>query len=475
MPAFGKVYAQPLFLTNQATADGKTHNLIIIATETDQIYAFDESTHAVVWHRDFTNAAAKVTTQSFADAGCSDINPVIGITGTPVIDRTAKRLYVVVATDENGTSVLRLHAVSLASGADAVTAVPVTGSAPLATGGVASIDPTYNMNRGALLEANGSIYVALGTHCDNHAGTTHGWVLAYSASTLLQVGSIADTTNAAPGGDGHFLGSPWMGGYGPAADAQGNIYFATGNGPFDGKNNFADSVMKLPGNLSMAALDFFAPTTTTLDGERDLDLGSGGVMVLPDQAGSFPHLLVQGGKCDSNNMCYKRVLDRDNMGGQKTNDAGAVAELNVGGSMWGGPAYFAEASGAQHIVYGDGTPLSTLTLNLSPVSLSIQSSAEVGCLECRDHGSQPVVSSNGTTAGTAVVWALKTPGNSGGTISLYAFDALKMSHTLYTGLAGSWLQDPTALWNGGALVSPLVVDGRVYVPTDGSVAIFGLH
>jgi hypothetical protein len=169
------------------------------------------------------------------------------------------------------------------------------------------------------------------------------------------------------------------------------------------------------------------------------------------------------------------VLDRDNMGGQKTNDAGAVAELNVGGSMWGGPAYFAEASGAQHIVYGDGTPLSTLTLNLSPVSLSIQSSAEVGCLECRDHGSQPVVSSNGTTAGTAVVWALKTPGNSGGTISLYAFDALKMSHTLYTGLAGSWLQDPTALWNGGALVSPLVVDGRVYVPTDGSVAIFGLH
>ncbi len=474
MPAFGKVYAQPLFLTNQATSDGKTHNLVIVATATDQIYAFDEQTHAVVWHRDFTNAAARITTQSFQDSGCSDVNPVIGITGTPVIDRAKNRLYAVVATDENSTSYLRLHAISLANGADAVTPVPVTGSVALRTGGVATIDPTFNFNRGALLEANGAVYVALGTHCDNHANTTHGWVLAYSASTLQQVGSIADTTNAAPGGDGHFLGSPWMGGYGPAADAAGNVYFATGNGPFDGANNFGDSVMKLPGNLNLSSVDYFAPTSAATDATRDLDLGSGGTMVLPDQPGSVPHLVVQGGKCDSNNKCYKRLLNRDAMGHQRAGDAGAIAELNVGGSIWGGPAFFADATGGQHIVYGDGAPLSTLTLKVSPVSLSVQSSANVGCLECRDHGSQPIVSSNGTQTGTAVVWALKTPGQSGGQISLYAFDALSMSHTLFSGVSGTWTQAPASLWVGGALVSPLVVDGRVYVPSDGSVSIFGL-
>ncbi len=474
MPAFGKIYAQPLFVTNQKVSDGSTHNLIIIATETDQVYAFDETTLAVVWHRDFTNAAAGITTQSFEDSGCSDINPVLGITGTPVIDRTANRLYLVAATDENGTGFLRLHALSLANGADAVTAVPVTGSVPLETGGVATIDPTFNMNRGALLEANGSIYVALGTHCDIRANTTHGWVLAYNPTTLQQVGSIADTVNAAPGGTGHFLGSPWMGGYGPAADAQGNIYFATGNGPYDGVNNFGDSVLKLPGNLSMAHPNFFAPTTANADNAADDDLGSGGAMVLPDLPGPVPHVVVQGGKCDSNSYCYKRLLNRDAMGGEQTGDAGAAYQLNYGGSIFGGPAYFADASGAQHIVYGGGTPLGTLTVKTSPLSLAVQSQWNVTCLACRAHGSQPIVPSNGTQAGSAIVWALKTPGQSGGNISLYAFDALNMSHNLYNGVAGTWIKTPSALWAGGALVSPLVVDGRVYVPSDGTLAVFGL-
>jgi hypothetical protein len=98
----------------------------------------------------------------------------------------------------------------------------------------------------------------------------------------------------------------------------------------------------------------------------------------------------------------------------------------------------------------------------------------VGCLLCRESGSQPIVSSNGTTAGSAIVWALKTPDNSGGTISLYAFNALNMSSVLFSAPAGSWNQTPGTAWIGGAMISPLVTDGRVYVPTDGSVAVFGL-
>jgi FtsP/CotA-like multicopper oxidase with cupredoxin domain len=480
MPALGKVYAQPLFAANELSVDGKQHNLVIVAGAAGQVYAFDEATQAVVWERSFTNAAAGIRQQLWSDSGCSDVNPDDAIVGTPVIDRTLDRLYVVVATMENGVAYTRIHAIGLGNGVDVVTPTVVSGTVTLATGGTASISSLLNMNRSALLEANGSIYVALGSHCDMSTSTTqtHGWVVAYSASTLQETGSLVDLTNA-NGGSNFYLGSPWMGGYGPAADANGNIYFATGNGPFDGINNFSMSVMKVPGNLNLGGASYFTPIQEAVDSEADGDLGSGGVMVLPDQAGATPHIVIAGGKCSqapigSPEPCYKYILNRDAMGGQQANNAGALWSGSTGGGIWGGPAYFVDAAGTQHVVYGNGTPLSTYNLNLSPFSLSVQSSANVGCLLCRESGSQPIVSSNGTTAGSAIVWALKTPDNSGGTISLYAFNALNMSSVLFSAPAGSWNQTPGTAWIGGAMISPLVTDGRVYVPTDGSVAVFGL-
>ena len=475
MPAFGKVHAQPLYVTNELTSDGNRHNLVVISTSTDQVYAFDEKTRNVVWHRDFTNAAAGITAQSWKDTNCSDVNPNIGINGTPVIDRAADQMFLVAATDENGTAAMRLHAISLANGNDVKTAVPIAGTTTLATGGTASIDPRYNFQRSALLEANGNIYVSLSSHCDGNVSTIHGWEVAFSASTLQQTGNIVDVTNA-NAGNNYYLGAIWMSGFGPAADAQGNIYFVTGNGPVNGTTNFAMSVLKAPGNLNMAASSFFSPAQAATDSGADLDLGSGGVVVLPDQPGSIPHLLVQGGKCSANNLgCLKYLLNRDAMGGQRANNAGAVWSGSTGGMLFGGPAYFQGPNGAQYIVLGTGAPISTYSLGNPTSGLVIQSSANVGCLECRDGGSQPVVSSNGTTTGTSIVWALKTPGNGGGTISLYAFDALNMGHTLFNAAAGTWTQTPGTQWIGGALVSPLVAGGHVYVPTDGSVSVFGLQ
>jgi hypothetical protein len=151
-----------------------------------------------------------------------------------------------------------------------------------------------------------------------------------------------------------------------------------------------------------------------------------------------------------------------------------VWHADVAGDMLGGPAFFQDTNGNSYVVYGTGNPLTTFLLNLSPVSLSSYASTNVGCLECRDSGSQPIVSSQGTNPGTAVAWALHTPGNSGGTISLDAFNALTMS-VLYSGAAGSWTVGPNSSYIGGALVSPLVANGRVYVPTDGGVAVFGLQ
>ncbi|MBD5606310.1 MAG: multicopper oxidase domain-containing protein [Candidatus Eremiobacteraeota bacterium] len=478
MPAFGKVYAQPLYVQNEKTSDGKTHNLVVIATMTDQIYAFDETTGAVVWEHNFTNAGAGVTQQAWTDTGCGDVNPDVGIAGTPVIDRTLDRIFVVVPTKESGVFHMRLHALSMASGADAVSAVEVTATSTLASGGTATTSAENNFNRGALLEANGNIYVPLGSHCDYKTTSTHGWVLAYSASSLATTGTSLDLTNSNTGGN-FYLGSVWMSGFGPAADSSGNVYFATGNGPNDAKNDLSMSAIRVPGTLDTSKASTFTPYGFSADSNADADFGSGGVILLPNVTGTYPHLMFSGGKCGSGGSagtvgCQKYLLNRDSLGGIASGDAGALWHADTGGGMWGGATTFQDAKGVTYLVFGTGSPISTYTLGLSPVSLAVQSSANPGCLECRNKGSQPIVSSNGTLAGTAVVWALKTPGNGGGNITLYAFDALNMSHTLFTGVAGPWTVGSGASYIGGALVSPTVANGRVYVPTDGGVAVFGL-
>jgi FtsP/CotA-like multicopper oxidase with cupredoxin domain len=477
MPGFGKVYAQPLYVTNETAIDGFQHNLIIVAGAAAQVYAFDETTRTVVWHRDFTNLAAGIRQQLWTDTNCSDVQPDVGIVGTPVIDRNLDAIYVVVATMENGVPYTRLHAIGLGSGVDVLPPAVISASVALATGGTATINSRFNMNRAALLEANGNIYVGLGSHCDAGLAFTHGWMLAFNATTLAQSGSLIDLSNANDG-TGNYLGSVWMGGFGPAADAPGNIYFATGNGPFNGTTNFSMSIMKVPGNLNLAAASYFTPIQEALDSESDRDVGSAGVLLLPDQTGPLAHLLVGGGKCSVPAGCYKYILNRDLLGGQQAGNAGAVWSADTAGSMFGGPAYFADATGAQHIVYGSGAPgypFSTYTLNQSPIGLSIESSANVGRLAGRDAGSTPIVSSNGVTPGTAVVWALKTPANSGGPIYLYAFDALNMGTVLYSGMIGVWNQLPGTVGIGEALISPLVANGFVYVPADGTVMVLGLQ
>ncbi len=478
MPALGKVYAQPLYVGDEATIDGKTHNLIVVATATDQVYAFDETTRAVVWEKNFTNPAAGITQQFSSDILCDDVNPNVGIIGTPVIDRALDRLYVVVPTKENGAFHMRLHALSLLSGNDAVPPVEVTATVPLATGGSASVNAEFSFNRAALLEANGNIYVGLTSHCDFHSDITHGWLLSFSSGTLALTGNALDVTAANPGNN-YYLGSLWGSGFGPAADASGNVFFATGNGPYNGVSDFSMTVLRVPGTLDVTKASTFTPFGEAADSNGDCDLSGGGVVLLPTVTGAHPRLALAGGKCGVGAAAggsvgdQKYILNRDNLGGFSAGDAGALWHADTAGPMWGGPATFQDANGTTYVVWG-GSPLNTYTLSLAPLGLNVQSSANVGCLECRDNGSQPVVSSNGTTPQTAVVWALKTPTGSGGTISLYAFDALNMSHTLFTGAAGVWTVGAGASYIGGALVSPTVAHGRVYVPTDGSVAVFGL-
>ncbi len=467
----GKSYSQPLYLSNQMVSGGSTHNLLVVTDSTDVIYAFDADTLTLVWERDFKSPG--VRQQLASDIGCDDTWPNIGINGTPVVDRARNRLYVVVPTNDNGTPHLRLHAISVENGADVVSPVEVTGSVALASGGAASVDPAYNFDRAGLLETNNTVYVPLSTHCDYDSDAAHGWLFGYNADTLVMTTPLRKTTTDADIGTGsgaRFLGSIWQGGFGIAADAQSNVYFATGNGPNDdGNYDFGMSVVRLPPTLNRSGSSFFTPSTWLSESQNDLDLGSGGVMLLPDQAqGPYPHLALAGGKTG-----MKYLLNRDRLGGLHSSDR-IPFETNTAGGIFGGPAYFVDAAGNQHVLYGGTPTLNDYILQTAGgYALTLNSATNVGQLETRNAGVTPIVSSNGTQSGTAVVWAIKGPPgyiNGTGAIALYAFDASNLANTLFSANAGQWIENGDT---GGAMITPLVANGRVYLATDSQLTVFG--
>jgi hypothetical protein len=471
LPLRGKSYSQPLYLSNQVVGNGSTHNLLVITDSTDIVYAFDADSLQLVWMRNFTNA--KVRQQLSSDTDCDDDWPNDGITGTPVVDRARNALYVVVPTYANGSFFLWLHALSLATGKDATTPVVIHATVGSGNGNRATIDPKLNFNRAGLLEANNTVYVSLTMRCDFAGTSTHGWLLGYNPDTLALAAGPFDTDpqNIGDIGGTDFLGGIWQGGFGIAADASNNIYFTTGNGPYNGLTDFAMSVLQLPPNLSSTGLQFFTPSTWENDSKQDLDLGSGGVMLLPDQtSGPYVHLALAGGKTG-----MKYLLNRDDLGGLNDPDQ-ALFEGNFAGGQFGGPAYYVDAAGNQNILYGGTPTLNDYVLTTAPYGLTQTSATNVGTLEWRNSGVTPVVSSNGTMAGTAVVWAIQTPYNiNPGTVPiyLYAFDGANLGNTLFMAQAGAWTTDGPD--TGGPLITPLVANGRVYLASDSMVTVFGLQ
>ncbi len=282
VPVDGQVYAQPLVLSNVSIGGG-THNVVYVATENDSVYAFDAANGTRYWQVSLgtpepwnqTNPGGSMGT------GCNNITPQYGITSTPVIDpnHSPPLIYVVA---ENGAE-YQLHALAAGTGAEQLGG-PVTISGNYA--GI-SFDALFQLIRPGLLLENGHVIIAAGSHCDS--GPWYGWVFSYSASTLLQQAVL----NIEP--SGHCAGI-WMSGGGVAADTAGNLYLATGNGDF-GPNyaspvNFGDSILKLspPANGTFSIADWFTPhNQDDLSGSNDTDLGSGGVLLLPDQPSGDAH------------------------------------------------------------------------------------------------------------------------------------------------------------------------------------------
>jgi Bacterial Ig-like domain (group 2) len=460
-PLDGGTYAQPLYVQSVAVGNQGVHNVVYVATAHDSVYAFDADgkVSTPLWHVSFINPSTGITAVPPPLDDDAFPGGEIGIIGTPVIDPASGTLYVVSYTLENGKAVYRLHALDLGTGAEklggpAVISATVAGIGDGTDGqGHLPFDPTWHLQRQALLLLNGVIYIGFASHGDIRP--YHGWLLAYDATTLKQTAAYNDSPNGAAGGI-------WESGCGPSVDADGNIYLATGNGTFDastGGLDYGDSILKLD-PASLRVLDWFAPFNQATLNAVDQDLGSGGVMLLPDQPGLHPHLLVVAGK---EGRIY--LLDRDNLGHYGLMSDSAVQELagqiNANDlstpAYWQGNIYYASEDDALKMFSLKGGLLSS-----SPVAKSQVTYGHAGATVS--------ISANGSRGG--IVWANNTSAfATGGPAQLYAYDAMDVSHELYDSKqAGS--RDTLGTANKFAV--PTVINGNVYVGTATELDVFGL-
>jgi hypothetical protein len=459
----GSVYAQPLYLSN-VSISGANHNVAYVATEHDSVYAIDADNGAVLWKQSFINPAAGITTVPSSDTGCNDLTPEAGITSTPVIDAASGTIYLLARSKENGSFVQRLHAL------DVATHVEKFGGPVVISGTFQgrTFNPLTQNNRSALLLENGHVVIAWASLCDN--GPYQGWVMSFNAADLTQQEAVFNTEpDTIVGNDAGI----WMSGDGVAADANGNLYFATGNGDYNSTGDYGDTILKLsgPANSSFTVTDWFTPfNQSTLDG-GDTDVGSGGVLLLPDLP-SGQQLLVQMGK---EGTIY--LVDRNNMGSFCTTctgfDTNIVQEIRGASTgTWGSPAFWnntvfwgggADVGSADFVKAFSFNANNSGLLSTSPISQSLQMFSF--------STAAPVISANGISAG--ILWILDNSSfRSSCCQILYAYDASNLGTMLYNSNQAAGNRDVP----GGAVkfTAPMVVNGKVYVGSQATFSAFGL-
>ncbi len=460
----GKVDAQPLYVS-AVRVNGQDHNVLYVATEHGSLYAFDADNGQQLWQ---VSELGTGETPS-DDQGCNQITPEIGITATPVIDRkygTNGAIFLVgMSKDANGAYHQRLHAFELSSGAE-VGGGPTEISASYPGNGVTSqngsnvFDPGQYAERASLLLQGGNIYLAWTSHCDH--GSYSGWVMSYSEATLQQLSVLNLTPN---GSDG----SIWMSGGGLAADATGNVYLLDANGTFDTTLNasgfpingdYGNSFLKLSSsNGTLSVADYFEPPNGPQESAQDLDLGSGGIILLPDIpiGKSLTLQLAVGAGKDGN--IY--IVDRKNMHGKPSDPPFPITQSNaLPNGEFGSPAYF---NGT--LYYGGvGDHLKTVSVfSFGATPTSTQSATQFAY-----PGTTPSISANGTKS--AIVWALESSESAAAV--LHAYDASNLATELYNSNQASGGRD--TFGNGNKFITPMVVNGKVYVGTPSGVAVFGL-
>jgi hypothetical protein len=456
----GKVDAQPLYVSHLSIAGG-SHDVVFVATENDSVYAFDPQSGATLWHVSLLGSGETPSD----DRGCDQISPEIGVTSTPVIDLSAGphgAIFVVAMSKDSSSNYhQRLHALDLTTGAELFNGpVVVDPSYSSPAGGQKTFSPGQYAERAALLLENQTLYTSWTSHCDDQPYS--GWIVGYSESTLAQTAvlNVAADSDAGP--------SIWMSGGGLAADSAGNVYLLTANGAFETTQNssgqpedgdYGNSFLKLStSGGSLAVADYFSPSSEVAESAADEDLGSGGVMVLPDvtdASGAVRHLVVGAGK-DGN--LY--VVNRDDMGGFNPSVDADWQELDgaLAGGVYSSPAYF---NGT--IYYGDvGGTLKAFPVTDAKLADQPQSQTAT---EFPYPGATPAVSANGTSNG--IVWAVE---NSDPAV-LHAYDATNLENELYNSDQASGGRDQFGA--GNKFITPTIADGMVFVGTTDGVAVFG--
>ena len=459
----GKVDAQPLYLSAVAVPNQGSHNLLFAATEHDSVYAIEPDGGTVIWHVSLLGPG-----ETPSDGrSCSQVVPEIGITATPVIDRSRgpNGVIYVMAMSKNGSGqyIQRLHALDVTSGAELfggprTIAAAVSGTGAGSSGGILAFDPKQYEERAALLPLNGAIITAWTSHCDIDPYT--GWIMSYDASTLAQTSVLNVTANGS-------RGALWMAGDGPAADSGGNIFLLDGNGTFDAavdsngfpiRGNYGNAFLKVSTTGGLAVADYFEMSNSVAESNADQDLGSGGVILLPDLLDAnnqVRHLAVGAGK-----DAHIYVVDRDGMG--KWNSS---ANLNyqdltgaLGGGVWSTPAYF---NGT--LYYGaSGDALKAFPI----VNARVAGTAATRSARTFTYpGTTPGISASGSANG--IVWAVENAS----TAVLHAYDARDLSRELYNSNQATGGRD--TFGGGNKFITPTIVNGHVYVGTPTGVAAFG--
>src|SRR5467141_1942700 len=490
-PVDGYVYAQPLYVPNVDIPGQGRHNAVFVATEHNSVYAFDADNPGAgpLWAVSFIDPAHGVTPVPHEDVDSDDLVPEIGITGTPVIDEQTSTLYVVAKTKEVSADgahyVHRLHALDITTGTEKFQGPAVIGDTVFAGGNYTyvsgpSVDGTgdgsingrlfFNAlrqhQRPGLLLVMGGVYIGFGSYGDIQP--YDGWVIGYAAADLAQAPVLFNTT---PDGG---LGGIWMSGTGPAADADGNIYVITGNGTFDTaapRTNYGDSFIRLSPAGGLSVADFFTPANQSDLNEGDLDLGSGGAIVLPDSAGSeaHPHLLIGG---ERQGVLY--VIDRDNMTG--FNPGGDQVLQTV--PITAGPACITCRIFSTPAFWEGKLYVEKMRQMMQQYTVANGVLSALPALQAGDTfgfpGATPAISSNGATNG--IVWALDTSNNgtpkgsgSSGPTILFAYDATNLNKLFNSPTSGAG-----AAGNAVKFTVPTVANGKVYVGTQTELSVFGL-
>jgi hypothetical protein len=481
------VYAQPLYISKYKMADGERHNVLFVATAHDSVYAFDADGNnpadGYLWRVSLLGHGE--TYVSFEDVNTTDIKPAIGVVGTPVIARSNGTLYVVAKSKTSGGNPVfkqRLHALNLADGTEKLhgptliqATLPGTGDG----GSTVSFDPLLNNQRCALLlspvqerrsatgdarnDGTSDVFITWASHGDN--GQYHGWVLSYNAANISQqTGAWVDTPNGSQGGI-------WMSAGGLSADTNGSIYGASGNGTFDGDtggSDFSSTLFKLNVTSSGVSLaDWFTPFNQLSLSLVDQDFGVGGApLVLPDQKGPIPHLILT---ADKSGQIY--LLNRDNLGHFNAVENPDVQDFSDGGfPVHSNLVFFKNAL----YLAPDGGPLEQFAFNpkigkFDPAATAV-SGHTFGCTGCVDgQGSNFTISANGDENG--IVWAIDYTAFGTGPAVLYAFDAANVANELYDSTqAGTRDRAAVAV----KFTAPTVANGNVYIGGRNAVTVYGL-